>query len=66
MILYSHEEGIPFAADRLRSHKVKQKKALEACAEGFMHLTYRGDSKLRTRTAIGPYDRAMPGSIGPP
>jgi len=27
---------------------------------------YRGDSKLRTRTALGPYGRPMPTSIGPP
>ena len=29
-------------------------------------LAYRGDLKLRTRTAIGPYGRAMPRSIGSP
>jgi hypothetical protein len=27
---------------------------------------YRGYSKLRTRTALGSYGRAMPRSIGPP
>ena len=31
----------------------------EAC-----HLVYRGYSKLRTHTAIGPYGRSMPRSIG--
>ena len=29
-------------------------------------FAYRGYSKLRTRTALGPYSRAMPRSIGPP
>ena len=28
--------------------------------------TYRGFSKLRTRTALGSYDRAMHRGIGPP
>ena len=29
-------------------------------------LAYRGDLKLWTRTALGPYGRAMPRSIGSP
>jgi hypothetical protein len=34
--------------------------------EGCGMRGYRGYSKLRTRTALGPYGRASPRSIGPP
>ena len=29
-------------------------------------IGYRGYSRVRTHTALEPYDRAMPRSIGPP
>jgi len=29
-------------------------------------VLFRAHSKLRTRTALGPYSRALPRSIGPP
>ena len=56
--LLGHAMSAPSAGSRMNCIPASDCRSC-ACA-------YRGYSKLRTRTALGPYGRSMPRSIGPP
>jgi len=55
--------GVPVHVDAVREQRGAP---LPSCWRPRLPRSYRGHTKLRTRTDVGSYSRVRPRSIGPP
>ena len=61
-----HSLGGPRFGHSHNQNPPQDRSAPRSCFRRTLKLSYRGDSKLRTRAALGSYGRPMPRSKGPP